>query len=195
MAQAPDAPRPASSPTTGQVIEWLAAASGVAPMGTGPTGSVAPMSTPPPALPTPAPRLCRLARRAVLLVAVGLAVVATACAKPVPSRAELVGALETSGIAPSEATCAADAILKNLSKDQVALIVERGSSGAPADDPNRTDDPSDKVRAALAACRAAAVTTSTSITTPAPTTPTTTATGVTATDAPVFDTVTTTAAP
>ena len=95
-----------------------------------------------------------MTKRAFLLAAVGLGLgLFTSCSSPVPSRTELVTALETSGIPRSQATCAADAILKNLSHDQVQLIVERGGGGVPPDDPKRTDDPSDKVRAALGVCR------------------------------------------
>ena len=95
-----------------------------------------------------------MTKRAFLLaaMAVGLGLF-TSCSSPVPTRTDLVKALETSGISGSQAKCAADAILKNLSHDQVQLIVERGSAGVPPDDPKRTDDPSDKVRAALGACR------------------------------------------
>lgn len=95
-----------------------------------------------------------MSKRAFLLVvmAAGLGAL-TSCSSPVPTRTELVKALETSGIPAAQAMCSADAIVKNLSHDQVALIVERGGGGAPPDDPKRTDDTSDKVRAALAACR------------------------------------------
>ncbi len=82
-----------------------------------------------------------------------LAVLITACSAGTPSRNELVEALKTSGIPPDVARCAADAIEDSLSSEQLAQIVERGPGGAPADDTERTDDPSDKVRAALAVCR------------------------------------------
>lgn len=87
------------------------------------------------------------------LVALMLAVLITACSAGTPSRNELVEALKTSGIPADVARCAADAIEDSLSSEQLAQIVERGPGGAPADDTERTDDPSDKVRAALAVCR------------------------------------------
>jgi hypothetical protein len=82
-----------------------------------------------------------------------LAVLVAACSAGTPSRNELVEALKTSGVPADVARCAADAMEDSLSSDQLAQIVERGPGGAPADDAERTDDPSDKVRAALAVCR------------------------------------------
>lgn len=93
-------------------------------------------------------------RHVLGVLVAGLAVGSMACSGPTPSRAELVDALRDSGVPTPVARCTADAITDKLSKDQVAQIVERGPGGAPADDPDRTDDPIDKVRAALAVCRA-----------------------------------------
>lgn len=91
--------------------------------------------------------------RLAVLAVVGLTVVLVACSAATPDRDELVGALQTSGVPADVARCAADAIEDSLSTDELAQIVERGPGGAPADDTERTDDPSDKVRAALAECR------------------------------------------
>jgi len=99
----------------------------------------------------------------VLSVTLGAMAVLGACSKA-PSDPQLVDALTKSGIPKAEATCASKAIHASLTKAQIAQIVERGSGGAPQDDTTRTDDPLDKVRAALTVCRdtAAALTTSTS---------------------------------
>lgn len=71
-----------------------------------------------------------------------------------PSRSELVAAYESSGMPPAQAECAADAILDNLSDHEVSMIVERGPSGAPVDDPDVADEPIDLARTALGECRA-----------------------------------------
>jgi hypothetical protein len=87
---------------------------------------------------------------------VGVLTVAAAllggCAEA-PSRSELVQALEASGIATERAECAADAVLDELSEEEIIELVERGPAGAPRDDPEATDDASDRVRDALAACQ------------------------------------------
>lgn len=70
-----------------------------------------------------------------------------------PSRGELVEALETSGIPTARAECAADAVIEELTDDEITEIVQRGPAGAPRDDPDSTDDASDRVRAALAECQ------------------------------------------
>ncbi len=70
-----------------------------------------------------------------------------------PTRSQLVGAYETSGMPKDQAECAADAILGNLSDHQVSMIVERGPSGAPVDDPKKDDEPIDRARTALSKCR------------------------------------------
>ena len=114
------------------------------------------------AAPAPGHRRTRVAALA-LAVTLGAMAVLGACAKT-PTDPQLVDALVKSGIPKAEATCASKAIHASLTKAQIARIVERGSSGAPQDDATRTDDPLDKVRAALTTCRdtAAALTTTTS---------------------------------
>lgn len=93
------------------------------------------------------------ARGLVGPVALALAVLVAGCSGATPSRSELRDALAASGIPADVARCATDAIEDSLSTDEIAQIVERGSGGAPADDPDRTDDSSDRVRGALATCR------------------------------------------
>jgi len=91
----------------------------------------------------------------------------TGCGSSTPTRGELVSSLERSGMAKDEAECAADAVLADLSDEQVALLVERGPGGAPVDDPDSTDDAADKVRAALGKCRAEAEAATTTTSKPA----------------------------
>ena len=85
---------------------------------------------------------------------------AVSCADPPPSD-DLVEALERSGLPAEQARCAADAIYEHLDDDQIAEIAERGPSGAPRDDPERTDDPMDLVREDMSKCRALGPTTTT----------------------------------
>lgn len=85
-------------------------------------------------------------------VAAAAALVLGGCSQ-VPSRGELVHALEASGLPAAKAECAADAVLEELTDDEIIELVERGPAGAPRDDPDSTDDPSDRVRAALAECQ------------------------------------------
>jgi hypothetical protein len=82
---------------------------------------------------------------------VGLA----ACGAGAPSSGELADALVTSGLERPLAECAADALTTTLTEDELALLAERGPSGLPADDPERTDDASDQLRDAMSACRTA----------------------------------------
>ena len=88
-----------------------------------------------------------------MLALFGLLSAMSGCGASAPSRAELVRSLKRSGMPAAEASCAAGAIFATLSDKQVAEIVQRGGSGAPYDDPKRTDDDMDKVRAALTKCR------------------------------------------
>lgn len=88
----------------------------------------------------------------VVLVGAGWFLLSSFEAEP-PTRRELVAAYESSGMAPAQAECAADAILDNLSDHEVSMIVERGPSGAPVDDPDVADEPIDRARTALGECR------------------------------------------
>lgn len=131
-----------------------------------------------------------------------LALLVTACSTPTPSRTELADALEDSGIPADVARCTAEAITESFDEDQLAQIVERGPSGAPADDPDRTDDPADRVRDALAVCRAQLPTTTLPLATTLPvvTTPPEQGSGggsavSPSSNRPAFDTVPSTAAP
>lgn len=96
-----------------------------------------------------------MARARVVLAGVAVACVVGlgGCGADVPSRGELVHALELTGISTEKAECAADAVLESLSDEQIALLVERGPAGAPRDDPDRSDDAHDRVRAALSECQ------------------------------------------
>lgn len=76
-----------------------------------------------------------------------------ACGADEPSKADLSDALADSGLSRKVSDCVAGAVLDTLSPDQVAELVERGAGGAPQDDPKRTDDTADKLRAAMAQCR------------------------------------------
>ena len=122
-------------------------------------------------LAAPSHRSARV-RRAIAgaLVVAGMGLAATACSAGAPSRDELVESLITSGLSKAESTCAADAIVDNLTDDEVAEIVERGGGGAPRDDPEKADDTMDKLRAALAVCRDQAAATSTTTVPASPTT-------------------------
>lgn len=105
-----------------------------------------------------------ITRRLLVTIAGGLTLLSAACSTPTPSRSELADALVDSGIPAPVARCTAEAITESFDDDQLARIVERGPGGAPADDPDRTDDATDKVRDALAACRAQLPTTTTTST-------------------------------
>lgn len=87
---------------------------------------------------------------------------AAGCGAKAPSKADLAAALETSGIPPLEARCAAAAIIDNATSAEIEDVMQRGGS-ALVDDPDRTDDSSNEVRGALAVCRdqAASVTSTT----------------------------------
>lgn len=99
--------------------------------------------------------LAAMARMTVVLagVAAACAVGLGGCGADAPSRDELVHALELTGISSEKAECAADAVLENLSDEQIVRLVERGPAGAPRDDPDRSDDAADQVREALTECR------------------------------------------
>lgn len=82
-----------------------------------------------------------------------------------PSSDELVDALQRAGLSATEATCAADALYRNLDDDQIGAIAERGPS-AVIDDTTDPDEPIDVARREIAACRTADSTATTSTTEP-----------------------------
>lgn len=98
------------------------------------------------------PRHRRL-RSVAWVAACALSVGVAACAAPTPDRAELTDALAASGLPQDVARCAADALLSELSQEELDVLVERGNGGVPVDDPDRDDDPADRLRAALADCQ------------------------------------------
>ena len=89
------------------------------------------------------------------LVAAGL----TACGTDPASSDDIKQGLVDAGVDAELAECAADAVVDNLSADQIVALMERGPAGAPRDDPERTEDDSDKVRAAIAECKEQVATT------------------------------------
>jgi hypothetical protein len=96
--------------------------------------------------------------------------VGAACGSDAPPRGEISSSLVKSGVPADVADCAAGALVDNLTDQQLADIAARGGGAAPADDPNRTDDPMDQLRAALEKCRAMLPTTTTTTTTTVTTT-------------------------
>lgn len=115
-------------------------------------------------------------RRVAWAGLVAAVVLVGGCAEA-PSRDELVRALELSGIPTERAECAAEAVLGELSEDEVVELVQRGPAGAPRDDPDATDDSSDRVRAALAECQQVGATSTTTTSTTTTSTTTTTQPG------------------
>ena len=97
------------------------------------------------------------AARIVAWAVVGLLAVATAGCATNPSQDELAEALERSGLSEPVAACAAEAIESTLSDAELETLVARGSGGLPTDDPNRSDDAADELRAAVSACRSAGI--------------------------------------
>ena len=97
-----------------------------------------------------------------MAMAMAVAFGVAGCGAKAPSKADLAAVLETSGIPPLEARCAAAAILNNATTAEIEDVMQRGGS-ALVDDPDRTDDSSNEVRGALAVCRdqAASVTSTT----------------------------------
>ncbi|MEO6987735.1 MAG: hypothetical protein ABI239_03715 [Aquihabitans sp.] len=156
--------------------------------------------TDPPDQPAGRPLRSALIVAAVLVVlAGGVWFLLTSFEAEPPNHSELVDAYESSGMPPALAECAADAILDNLSDHEVSMIVERGPSGAPVDDPDVDDEPIDRARAALTECRDLVPTTTEpgQGTDDQPTAPqtSTTAEGPQTTDGASFDTVAPTSAP
>ncbi|QXC61742.1 hypothetical protein KSP35_02540 [Aquihabitans sp. G128] len=107
----------------------------------------------------------RRRRGRLVPLALALVVAVAACSKPEPSRTELVDVFRRTGMTSAEARCVSDAILDNLSDDQLDAIIERGPSGAPVDPAGSTDGVATKVRTALAACKSSEITGTTSTTT------------------------------
>ena len=91
----------------------------------------------------------------VLAVAALLALGAVGCSKAPPPQSDLVDALVTSGVPKTQASCAAKAVYSTLTDKQVRDVIDRGASGVPKNDPNRSDDPNDRLTQALSACRTA----------------------------------------
>lgn len=111
-------------------------------------------------------------RRALVGPAAALVLV-VACSASTPKRDQLTDALGRSGIPNPVATCVADALVSDLSDDQLDQLVEFGAAGAPKDDPERADDAADRLREALAACREELPTTTTTLDPGAPAIPVT----------------------
>lgn len=75
------------------------------------------------------------------------------CGTKEPSKQDLSDALVDSGLSRKVSDCVAKAVLDTLSPDEVSRLVQRGSGGAPTDDPKRSDDSADKLREAMSRCR------------------------------------------
>lgn len=82
-----------------------------------------------------------------------------------------------------EAACAANAVVANASKAEIEDVMQRGGS-ALVDHLDRTDDSSDKVRAALGKCRDAAAATSSTTTSTSTSSTSTTSVTTTSTTTP-----------
>jgi hypothetical protein len=131
------------------------------------------------------------------MLAAGLVGVA-ACSSPAPSKGELSEALVDSGLSQKVADCAASALTKSLTSSELAEITERGSGGAPVDNPKATNDSADKLAKAMAACRElqiASQPTTTTTTVPVGGGSSTAPTAAPGTDGAEFNTTSTTAAP
>lgn len=92
-------------------------------------------------------------RTAVASAIVMLSVASVACSAPTPARDDLSDAFTASGLPPDVARCAAEALVTELSQEELDVLVERGNGGVPIDDPDRDDDAADRLRAALADCQ------------------------------------------
>lgn len=98
----------------------------------------------------------RRLRQRRLLAGLGLAAVVlagAACSSPAPSQQDLTAALVSSGLSQKVADCTSKALTTSLSSSELAEITERGSGGAPVDDPKRADDSYDVLIRAMAECR------------------------------------------
>ncbi|MFN8019445.1 MAG: hypothetical protein U0P45_15180 [Acidimicrobiales bacterium] len=104
-----------------------------------------------------------LRRRRLVVACGGLALAGAsllaACGEPTPSTKDLTDALVASGVPKAEASCTAKAVTETLSKAELQKLVERGSGGAPVDDPKDQGDTADRLRKAMDACRALGTTT------------------------------------
>lgn len=93
-------------------------------------------------------------RRALAGVVLAAALLGAAgCSAPAPSEEELSDALVDSGLSRKVADCTASALTDSLTESELAEITERGSGGAPVDDPKKTNESADKLTEAMAACR------------------------------------------
>jgi hypothetical protein len=92
-------------------------------------------------------------RRGALVLVGAAAAVLAGCAEPAPGRDELRAALVRSGLSEEVASCTTDAVVDNLTEEQLADLALRGSGAAPVDDPERADDNADALRLAMDACR------------------------------------------
>lgn len=86
---------------------------------------------------------------AAITVALGI----SGCSAPTPSEGELAEALVASGLSEEVADCTASALTESLTDAEIAEITERGSGGAPVDDPEVQGESYDELIAAMSACR------------------------------------------
>ncbi len=91
-----------------------------------------------------------------VIVALGFVLMLAGCGTNAPSRADVLKALETSGIAPAEAQCSVQAIYDNLTTQQVADLYDRGFGGVPKDNPTDSGDAATRLATAMGKCRDAA---------------------------------------
>lgn len=118
------------------------------------------------------------------------------CSSPAPSKSALSDALVDSGLSVKVADCTAAALTKSLTSAELAEITERGSGGAPVDDPKDPSDSADKLAKAMAVCRDLQLEEQPTTTTTAAAGGSTTTAAVTPqTDGAEFNTTSTTAAP
>lgn len=126
-----------------------------------------------------------------VVLALGL-LVAAGCSAPAPDQQELSDALVDSGLTRKVADCTASALTRSLTSAELAEITERGSGGAPVDDPKVTGDSADKLSKAMTTCRDLQIA-SQPTTTLDPATTSTTLTNGPATDGAEFNTTATSA--
>lgn len=151
----------------------------------------------------PPARIRRATIAVVGLVAMALALLA-GCAHPRPSVDELTAAFVTSGLPEGQARCVSKALVDTLSGEELDLLVERGDTGSPRNDPATNDDTMDRLGPAFTACTNAAIeageittTTAAPATAPATSAPATSAPAASSTTGPttVGSAPSTTAAP